>query len=81
MWSVAEAKAQLSEILRQARKGDPQFIGAQDPCVVISLATYQTKIAEADHDGLWLVKQTQRLACEVPLPPRSEDRADSILGE
>lgn len=81
MWSVADAKAQLSEILRQARKGEPQFIGAQDPCVVVSLATYQTRIVETEHDGLWLLDQAARLQCELPLPPRSEDRADVTFGE
>jgi antitoxin (DNA-binding transcriptional repressor) of toxin-antitoxin stability system len=81
MWSVVDAKAQLSEILRQARKGEPQFIGAQDPCVVVSLTTYQTRIAEADHDGLWLLDQAARLQCDISLPPRSEDRADVTLGE
>jgi prevent-host-death family protein len=81
MWSVVDAKAQLSEILRQARKGEPQFIGSQDPCVVVSLATYKTCIAEAEHDGLWLLDQAARLQCELPLPLRSEDRADVTLGE
>lgn len=81
MWSVVDAKARLSEILRQARKGEPQFIGTHDPCVVVSLATYQTRIAEADHDGLWLLDQTTRLQCDINLPPRSEDRADVTLGE
>jgi prevent-host-death family protein len=81
MWSVAEAKAQLSEILRQARKGEPQFIGTQDPCVVVSLATYQARIAETAHDGLWLLDQTARLQCGIALPPRSEDRADITFSE
>lgn len=81
MWSVADAKAQLSEILRQARKGEPQFIGAQDPCVVVSLETYQTHMAGADHDGLWLLDQAASLQGGIPLPSRREDRADVTLGE
>jgi prevent-host-death family protein len=79
MWSVADAKAQLSEILRQARSGSPQVIGTQDPCVVVSLETYQNAIADADHDGQWLIALTARLGFDVPLPSRNEDRPDPGL--
>jgi prevent-host-death family protein len=81
MWSVAEAKAQLSEILRQARTGTPQFIGAQDPCVVISLATYETKVAEHSHDGLWLLQHASKVATDIILPDRAEDRDTPVLGD
>jgi prevent-host-death family protein len=80
MWSVADAKAHLSEILRKARGGSPQVIGAQDPCVVISLETYQDRVAGAEHDGRWLVEMTSRLGCDIPLPPRGEDRDGPVLG-
>jgi hypothetical protein len=81
MWSVAEAKAQLSEVLRKARGGSPQVIGTQDPCVVVSLETYQNRLAEADHDGKWLIDMTSRLGLDISLPFRKEDRADPVLGE
>jgi hypothetical protein len=81
MWSVAEAKAQLSEILRKARGGSPQVIGTQDPCVVVSLETYQNRLADADHDGKWLIDMASRLGLDVPLPARREDRADPVFGE
>lgn len=81
MWSVADAKAQLSEVLRKARGGSPQVIGTQDPCVVISLETYQNRIADADHDGKWLIDMTSRLGFDIPLSSRNDDRADLVLGE
>jgi prevent-host-death family protein len=75
MWSVANAKSQLSEILRRARAGEPQVIGTQNPCVVISLTDYETKMA--DHDGDWLLRQTENLNVEITLPTRAEDRLDT----
>ena len=81
MWSVAEAKAQLSEVLRKARGGSPQMIGTQDPCVVVSLDTYQNRIADSDHDGKWLIDMTSRLGLDIPLPSRKEDRVDPVCGE
>ena len=79
MWSVADAKSQLSEILRQARAGKPQFVGAQNPCVVVSLETYQLKITAQEHDGAWLIAQTARLNCDLPEFPRAQDRADPVF--
>src|SRR4029453_12835566 len=35
-WTVQDAKAQLSELLRRARAGEPQRIGMTDACVVVS---------------------------------------------
>ena len=80
MWSVSDAKAQLSEILRQARSGHPQFIGSQDPCVVVSLETYRSKIADSVHDGQWLVEHAARVRGEIELPPRADDRGDDAFG-
>ncbi len=72
MWSVAKAKAELSEILRRARAGEPQVIGAQDPCVVVSAKTYDEAIAP--HDGRWLAEVARRVNLDISLPDRSEDR-------
>lgn len=73
MWSVAKAKAELSEILRRARAGEPQVIGAQDPCVVVSVKTYEEAIAP--HDGRWLLEVARRVGVDIPLPDRRDDRA------
>ena len=77
MWSIVDAKSQLSEILRRARAGEPQFIGTQNPCVVVSVEVFEAKFT--DHDGAWLVKQAAQLGQDIKLPPRSEDRADTVF--
>jgi len=40
MWSVQQAKARLSEVMRLARAGDPQTIGSSDPCIVVSAEAF-----------------------------------------
>jgi prevent-host-death family protein len=72
MWSVVDAKSQLSEVLRRARAGQPQTIGAQNPCVVISWEDYIANFA--NHDGEWILRQTVGLEAELTLPSRSTDR-------
>jgi antitoxin (DNA-binding transcriptional repressor) of toxin-antitoxin stability system len=81
MWSVADAKAHLSEVLRKARGGAPQVIGAQDPCIVISLATYQKHLSDVDHDGRWLVDMASRAGGDIPAASRQDDRAGPVLGD
>lgn len=75
MWTVQEAKAKLSNVLQHARAGEPQIIGTQGPCVVISLEEYQRLKALEDepHLGRWLVKHFRGLG-EIELPPRDEER-------
>jgi prevent-host-death family protein len=73
-WSVADAKARLSEVLRLAREGRPQVIGAQQPCVVITLEEYQRTKSQA-HPGLALLALGERLGgVEFELPPRERAR-------
>jgi prevent-host-death family protein len=81
MWTVQEAKAKLSQVLQRARDGDPQIIGAQDPCVVISMEEYRRLSArrEEPHLGRWLVENTPRIG-DVELPPRDKDRPDPLAG-
>ena len=79
MWSIVSAKSQLSEILRRARSGQPQFIGTQDPCVVVSVEQFEANFA--DHDGAWLIEQAKRLNHNINLPSRGEDRADTVFGK
>jgi prevent-host-death family protein len=75
MWTVQEAKAKLSQVLQRARAGEPQVIGAQEPCVVISLDEYKrlTARAEEPHPGKWLVENLAGLG-EIELPPRDDSR-------
>jgi len=79
VWSVAEAKAKLSEILRRAREGEPQTIGAEEPCVLVSASDFQ-KYWRAEHLGKFLVESAPR-GSEFELPSRTGDRADPFAAE
>jgi prevent-host-death family protein len=74
VWSVADAKAKLSEILRLARAGEPQIIGNDDPCVVISASEFE-ELRQPQHLGRFLLETAPRGA-ELELPPRESDRGD-----
>jgi prevent-host-death family protein len=77
MWTVQEAKAKLSEVLKRAKQGEPQVIGAQDPCVVISMDEYKRLSIheEEPHLGKWLVENAPG-GFELELPSREDDRPD-----
>ena len=73
-WTVQEAKARLSELLRRARAGTPQRIGAaNDPCVLVSEAEWQAARRPRLHLGRWLVKHAPR-GTALELPSRLEKR-------
>ena len=78
MWSVQAAKAQLSEVMRRARAGEPQIIGSRDPCIVVSAKQFETG-GPRTHLGQWLVDSAPR-GTPIELPPRGPDRGDP-LGE
>jgi len=70
MWTVQDAKAQLSEVLRRARAGEPQVIGTRDPCVVVSLADYERRDTKPPfHLGRFLLDNPPPF--ELDLPARS----------
>ena len=74
IWTVPEAKARLSEILRLAREGAPQTIGANEPCVVLSAAMFD-ELRSKRRLGRFLLATAPRGA-EIEAPPRSGDRGD-----
>jgi prevent-host-death family protein len=74
MWSVQAAKAQLSEVMRRARAGEPQVIGSRDPCIVVSAKQFKAG-ATRNHLGRWLVESAPR-GTPIELPPRGTDRGD-----
>ena len=78
-WSVAEAKAKLSEILRLARAGEPQTIGTEDACVVVSAAQFEQHL-RPDHLGRFLVESAPR-GFELELPSRTSRRGDPFAIE
>jgi prevent-host-death family protein len=74
VWSVIEAKAKLSEILRLARAGKPQTIGSQDPCVVISAAEFE-RLGNTQHFGRFLLTSAPKFG-DIDLPSRADRRDD-----
>jgi prevent-host-death family protein len=72
-WTVQDAKAQLSELLRRARAGQPQRIGVTDACVVVS----EKEWAALHPSGLgaWLVESAPQ-GEDLELPARGSRRGD-----
>ena len=69
-WTVSEAKAKLSELLRCADE-KPQYIGARKPYVLISVEQWEALTKPQESMGEWLVKNTVGLG-ELELPDRAE---------
>ncbi len=77
-WTVQDAKAQLSELLRRARAGEPQRIGVTEACVIVSEREWT--LANPTALGGWLVESAPRGAA-LDLPPRSTRRGDPFKDE
>lgn len=72
IWTVAEAKSKLSELLRRARAEGPQRIGARDHFVVVSGEEWERRTAEPKpHLGRWLI-ENMRGAGDLELPDRRD---------
>ncbi len=71
IWSVVDAKAQLSEVLRRARSEGPQRIGTRNPCVVISEEEWQRITHPEPKLGDWLTEHMAGLG-EIELPDRRD---------
>ncbi len=76
-WSVQDAKAQLSEVLRRARQGEPQRIGTRDACVVVSEAAWRA--AQGAALGAWLVESAPR-GPALEEPSRQSSREEPFVG-
>ncbi|MFT3728335.1 MAG: type II toxin-antitoxin system prevent-host-death family antitoxin [Terricaulis sp.] len=78
-WTVQDAKAQLSELLRRARTGAPQRIGVtDDTCVLVSAKQWEA--LQPSHLGAWLVETAPR-GDELELPTRKSHRRDPFAGD
>ena len=83
VWTVSEAKAKVSEILRLAEQEGPQRIGTRRPFVVVPAAVLDAKNPTRKPLGRWLVENMPR-GVDVELPDRASkwsvpfsDNADS----
>lgn len=71
VWTVAEAKSRLSEVLRRASEVGPQQIGLQRPHVVVPLDQWRARTEPEPNFGAWLVENAPR-GCEIELPSRDD---------
>jgi antitoxin (DNA-binding transcriptional repressor) of toxin-antitoxin stability system len=79
IWPVQDAKAKLSEILRLARAGRPQTIGAQDPCIVLSASQFE-RMRRTQHLGAFLLASAPKIGV-IDLPPRTDRRGDPFADD
>ena len=75
VWTVAEAKARLSEILRRSESEGPQRIGARKTFFVIPAKTWRALTAPRRPLGQWLVDNFPR-GTELEIPDRREPSRD-----
>ncbi len=71
IWTVAEAKARLSEILRLAEEEGPQRIGTRKAFVVAPERLWRTHTSDRKPLGQWLVENTPR-GDNLEIPDRRE---------
>ena len=79
VWTVAEAKARLPEILRLAETEGPQRIGARKRFVV-SLDTAGQAPVPRPPLGRWLVENAPR-GVNLELPDRSSNRKNPFIDD
>ena len=72
VWTIAEAKARLSEILRLAETEGPQRIGARKPFVVVPERVWRDRESPRQPMGAWLVENMPRGFDDLELPDRNE---------
>ena len=72
-WTVAEAKARLSEVLRRAEEEGPQRIGTRKEFVVVPARAWDERDEPTRTLGQWLIENMPRFG-EVDVPSRHEGR-------
>jgi len=72
-WSVQNAKAKLSEVLARARAGEPQRIGLEDSCVVVSEAAWVARAGQTL--GAWLADSAPK-GLPLAVASRASKRGD-----
>ena len=74
-WTVAAAKARLSEVLRLAEEEGPQRIGKRKLFLVVSERLWNERTLQREPMGQWLVENMPR-GVELELPDRNEPDRD-----
>ena len=74
VWTVAEAKAKLSEVLRLAETEGPQRIGARKAFVVVQAAAWEERRPGRMPLGQWLVENVPR-GTNLEAPDRGSTRS------
>ncbi len=80
VWTVAEAKARLSEVLRLAETEGPQHIGRRNTFVVVPQRLWQRQSPPRKPLGQWLVENMPR-GIELEVPDRSSNRKIPFVDE
>ena len=81
-WTVAEAKARLSEILRLAEAEGPQHIGARKSFVVVPAEAWYAKQPPRKPLGQWLIENAPRgVNFEIPRDRESRRPIPFVDGE
>ena len=70
-WTVAEAKARLSEILRLAEAEGPQYIGRRKTFVIVPERLWHKQLPPRKPLGQWLV-ENMPCGIELEVPSRRD---------
>ena len=79
-WTVAKAKARLSEVLRLAEEEGPQRIGTRKGYVVVPAALWEAYAAPGKPLGQWLVDNMPRGA-NLEIPDRHEPEREIAFSD
>ena len=81
VWTVAEAKAKLSEILMLAETEGPQRIGVRKSFVLVPAKLWQSKKPPKKPMGQWLIENMPR-GIDIEIPERHEpEREIPFIGD
>ena len=72
-WTVAEAKARLSEILWLAEAEGPQHIGRRKSFVIVPAEVWYAKVPSRKPLGQWLIENAPR-GVNIEIPRDRESR-------
>ena len=71
VWTVADAKARLSEVLRRSEEEGPQHIGKRKSYVVVPAHVWDLKSPPEKPLGQWLIDNVPR-GTDLEVPGRGE---------